>query len=91
MSLPLATRARPRRVHARGLDADVLEARRGELACIFRILERAGDAARPEQNLLADLLRHLAARDDIGDGETAAGLQDAECFLDAPYPCPLTG
>ena len=45
---------------------------------VLDLFKRARDAADPQQHVLPHFGRHLAARDDIGDGEAAAGLQHAE-------------
>ena len=67
-------------VDAGGLDVDVGEAGAGEFGGVFGFFESAGDAAGPEFDVAADFGGDLAADDDVGDGEAAAGLEDAEGF-----------
>src|SRR5690348_18074745 len=45
-------------------------------------IERASDATNPEKHALANLGENLAPRDNIGDGEAAAGLEDAKGFAE---------
>ena len=73
-----------RLVDARRLDRRVLEARVGEQPRELHLLERAGDAADPQLHVPAHRGRHLAAHDDVGHREPAAGLQHAKRFGAAP-------
>ena len=54
-------------------DADVFESGPGELRDVLVIAQRAGHAADPQLHALPDCGRHLAANDDIGDGEPSPG------------------
>ena len=65
-------------VDARHLDADVGEARGGELGAVVVLGERARDAARPQLHAPADGGRHLAPHHDVGNREAPAGPQHAE-------------
>src|SRR5215831_20318335 len=54
------------RVDPRRLDADRAKSGRHQLVPIVLLAQRTGDATDPQQDLLAQLARHLAARDDVG-------------------------
>src|SRR5436190_15783408 len=60
------------------LDVDRLEACLRELLPVLTLAEGAGDAADPQLDALADCGRHLAADDDVGDGEPTPRPQHAE-------------
>ena len=61
------------------------------LAAYSSSLQRAGDAADPQLHAPPDVGRHLAAHDDVGDGEAAARLQHAERLAQHRGPCRPTG
>jgi hypothetical protein len=46
------------------------------------LFKSTGDAADPEEHAPAEFRRDFSADDDIGDGETATGAQDAEGFAE---------
>src|SRR6266446_4960042 len=69
-------------VNARGLDVHGFEASSIKLVSVFVLLEGAGDTADPELHALTNGSRHFTANDDVGNGEAAAGLQDAEGFAE---------
>ena len=58
-------------------DLDVHEPRVGERPLEFPARERTGDAARPLRHVGAGRLVHVVVGDHVGDGEAAAGPQDA--------------
>src|ERR1019366_3023525 len=67
-------------IDAGGLDVDVGEPGGGQLGAVVSFVERAGHAAHPGQDMLADLGGDFAARHDVGNGEAAAGFENAEGF-----------
>src|ERR1700736_2697451 len=67
-------------VDAGGFNVDGFESRGGELLLIFRVCQRACDAADPEFHALANRVRDFASNYYIGNCETAAGLEHPECF-----------
>src|SRR3954470_12195479 len=68
-------------VDAMGLDdLDVREARVGEVARVFVVGDSAGDAADVLGDVGAGGVVHSGVGDDVGDGEGAAGLEDAGGF-----------
>src|SRR6266850_92896 len=69
-------------VNTSGLDVHGFEAGRIEFVAVFIFLERAGDAADPEFHALANGGGDFTANNDVGDGEAAAGLEDAEGFAE---------
>src|SRR5215468_3883733 len=62
------------------LHVDSLEAGLGKLIAVLLLLERAGHAADPELDALANGRRHLAAHHDVGHGKATAGLEHAKGF-----------
>src|SRR5712664_3108398 len=69
-------------VNASGLDVHGFEAGSIKFISVFVLLEGAGDAAYPEFHALANGSGDFTANNDIGDGETAAGFEDAESFAE---------
>src|SRR5882672_2508823 len=69
-------------VNASGLDVHGFEAGGIEFVAVFIFLEGAGDAADPEFHALANVGGDFAADDHVGNGEAAAGLEDAEGFAE---------
>ena len=67
-------------VDARRFEFDVLESRAGELGPVIRLAQRAGDAADPQLDALADRVRNFSGDHDIGDREPSARLEHAERF-----------
>ncbi len=67
-------------VDARRFNVDGFEACGGEFLLVFRVCQRACDASDPKLHALANLVRDFASNDYVGDRETAAGLEYAECF-----------
>src|SRR5262249_31742204 len=67
-------------VDARRLYLDRLKARFCKLADVFAFLKRASNATDPQQHAFPNFGRHFSARHNVGGGETASWLQDAECF-----------
>ena len=65
-------------IDARGFEGYLLEASRGKGAAVIGFFKRACDTADPEENVLANLGGNLAARDDVGDSEPPARLENAE-------------
>ena len=61
-------------------DLDVREAGGGERAAELGLGQRAGDTARPSLHVGAGGGVHVRVGDDVGDGEAAAGAQDAGGF-----------
>src|SRR5688500_3635470 len=66
------------------LDIDFVETGLGEQLLVLVFVQRTGDAADPQLHALAHRLRHLAADDDVGDGEAAAGLEHTEGLAKNP-------
>ncbi len=67
-------------VDARRLNFDLLEADGGELAAIVVFFERAGHAADPQEDALADLWRDFASGHHVRYRKAAAGLEHAKGF-----------
>src|SRR6266536_2131204 len=65
-------------VDAPAFEIDLAKSSRRQLAPVVVLLERAGDAPDPRLGVLADVGRHVAANNHVGDGEAAAGLLHAE-------------
>ena len=76
-------------VDARRLNIDLFESGGSQLAAVFVLFERTGDAADPKKHALADLGQHFAASDNVGHGKAPAWLQNAKGFPQYPDLCPL--
>src|ERR1700693_2675024 len=57
---------------------DLLETRGRQLGSIFVFLQRPGNTAHPQEDILPDLRQHFAPGYYIGDGQPAAGPQHTE-------------
>ena len=68
------THARPRRIGPRRFDLDGVESGIPELRSVFRVLQRAGDAAYPQENVLAHLGRNIAVYHYVRHREASARL-----------------
>jgi hypothetical protein len=62
---------------ARGLDLDLLESRRRQLVFVIILIQRAGNAAYPGQNIFPNLGQDLAAGHHVGNGEPASRLKNS--------------
>src|SRR5271157_719102 len=67
-------------VDAGGFDRDLVEAGGSQLGAILVFFERAGNAADPQQDAAADFGEHPAFGDNVGNGQAAAGFENAEGF-----------
>src|SRR2546426_4363042 len=67
-------------VDASGLNGDVFKADGVEFETVVLLFQRACNTADPKQNTLTNLLEHRTSRDDVGNGEPAAGLENTEGF-----------
>ena len=65
-------------VDARRFDLDAAKACVGEQIAVLHLLERAGDAADPQLHVAPNFRRGVAAHDDVGHRESAAGFEHAE-------------
>src|SRR5271157_3328301 len=71
-------------VDARGFHFDPLETGRRQLAAVFVLLQRPGHASHPQKHVLADLGRHFAFCDHIGNSHPAARFQHPESLGQHP-------
>src|SRR6476660_2360169 len=65
-----------RAMDARGLDSDLLESRRHQFVFVIVLIQCAGYAAYPGQNIFPNFGQDIAARDHVGNSEPASGLQN---------------
>src|SRR5256885_14169656 len=66
-----------RAMDARGLDLHLLESRGRQLAFVIILIQCAGNAAYPGENVFPNFRKDLAPGDHIGNGESAAWLQNS--------------
>ena len=62
---------------ARGLDLHLLESRCRQFVFVIILIQCAGNATYPRQNIFPDFGKNLAPGDDVGNGEPASGLQNS--------------
>src|SRR5581483_1099793 len=65
-------------VDSGGLDFDIAESRGAKFVAVLGVAEGTRNTANPEFDVLADLGRHLATDNHVGDREAATGLQYAK-------------